>query len=209
MWPDWKGQDVAIVASGPSTKNAGVALLNGRMRVIAIKKSVEIAPFADVVYGCDGPWWRSVRGLPDFKGLKLAYDTGVCNEFGLQQVSIPNPKSNELLFEKIGTVGASGNSGFQALNLALQFGAKRVLLVGFDMHGRSGEHWYGRNHWAGGNNPTLDNYRRWALGFEGSAKMIADMGVQVINASPMSELKSFKKMSVEDALRAWELQIAA
>lgn len=209
MWPDWKGDSVAIIASGPSAKKAGVEFLKGRTRVIAIKKSYELAPFADVVYGCDGPWWRSVNGLKEFKGLKLAYDQSVCNEYGLQRVEIPVPKSDDLMFDKIGTVGAAGNSGFQALNLALQFGAKQILLVGFDMHGRSGEHWYGRNHWAGGNNPTHDNYRRWVKGFEGSAKTIADRGFEVINASPMSELKCFKKMSIEDALKVWGLQIAA
>lgn len=209
MWPDWTGQDVAIVASGPSTKGANVSLLKGRMRVLAIKKNIEIVPFADVVYGCDGPWWRSVRGLPEFKGLKLAYDTSVCDEFGLQRVTIPDVKSDELLFGTTGTVGAAGNSGFQALNLALQFGAKRILLVGFDMHGRSGEHWYGRNNWNAANNPTPDNYRRWVRCFENAAPKISDMGAEVINAAAFSDLKRFKKMTIEQALNHWRLNDAA
>lgn len=209
MWPDWSGETVAIIASGPSAKNSGVHLLKGKMRVIAIKKSFEIAPFADVVYGCDGPWWRSVQGLKDFKGLRLSYDRSVCTDFGIQQVTIPNAKSDDLLFEKVGTVGAAGNSGFQALNLALQFGAKRILLVGFDMHGRGGEHWYGRNNWNAANNPTTDNYRRWVRCFENAAPKISDMGAEVINTSPFSDLKRFKKMTIEQSLNYWRLNEAA
>jgi hypothetical protein len=209
MWPDWSGQDVAIIASGPSAKSAGVALLNGRMRVIAIKKNIEIAPFADVVYGCDGPWWRSVRGLPDFKGLKLAYDAAVCSEFGLQRVEIPDKKSNELLLGEVGKVGAAGNSGFQALNLAVQFCAKRILLVGFEASVRSGDHWYGRNNWNGANNPDDRLCARWCRALDDAAGVLAGLDIDVINTAPFSEVRKFKKMSIEQALYAWGLQVAA
>jgi hypothetical protein len=209
MWPDWSGQDVAIIASGPSAKSAGVALLNGRMRVIAIKKNIEIAPFADVVYGCDGPWWRSVRGLPDFKGLKLAYDEGVCSEFGLQRVEIPDKKSNDLLLGEVGKVGAAGNSGFQALNLAVQFGAKRILLVGFEASIRSGDHWYGRNNWSGANNPDDRLCARWCRAMDDAADVLEGLGIEVINTAPFSQIRKFKKMSIEQALCGWGLQVAA
>lgn len=210
MWPDWKGQDAAIIASGPSAKKASIGLLKDRVRVIAIKKCVELAPWADVVYGCDGPWWRDVRGLMNFKGLKLSWENTVCgSEYGIQKVEIPEAKSNKLLFGKIGTVGAGGNSGFQALNLAAQFGAKRIVLIGFDAHGRSGEHWYGRNAWAFANNPTEDNYRRWRASFEGSAGDLTALGIEVVNASPASDLKCFPKMSIEQTLQSWGLQVAA
>ncbi|WLA80296.1 hypothetical protein [Bradyrhizobium elkanii] len=174
---------------------------------MAIKKSVEIAPWADVVYGCDHHWWRDVRGLMDFKGLKLAYDRHVCgDEYGIRKVEIPDIYGNKLLFGQVGTVGAAGNSGFQALNLAVQFGASRILIVGFDMNG---EHWYGRNGWAFASNPTEDNFRRWRAAFDGAASDLSELGIDVINASPGSSLKAFRKMSVEQALREWGLQDAA
>jgi hypothetical protein len=209
-WPDWTGQAVAIIASGPSAKKSNVGLLRGRMPVVAIKKSVELAPWADVVYGFDHHWWRDVRGLMNFKGMKMAYDRHVCgDEYEIRKIEIPDVNGNKLLFDKIGTVGAAGNSGFQALNLTVQFGAARILLVGFDMHGRGGEHWYGRNGWAFASNPTEDNYRRWRAAFDGAATDLAAMGVEVVNTSPVSDLKGFKRMSVEQALREWGLQDAA
>jgi hypothetical protein len=204
-WPDWRGKAVAIIASGPSAKKAGVGGLKGRLPVLAIKKSVELAPFADVVYGCDGPWWRDVRGLPQFKGLKLCYDTVACDEYGLRRVEIPDKLSNKLLFGAIGKVGAAGNSGFQALNLAVQFGARKILLVGVDVHGRGGEHWYGRNGWSFANNPTEDNYRRWRAAFNAAAVDLAQCNVEVLNASPASDLTAFRKVSIAAALEEWGL----
>lgn len=204
-WPDWRGRAVAIVASGPSAKHAGAGVLKGRLPVMAIKKSIELVPFADVVYGCDGPWWRDVRGLPQFQGLKLCYDVQACDEFGLKRVEIRDKLSNRLEFAQTGKVGAAGNSGFQALNLAIQFGARRILLVGFDVHGRGGEHWYGRNGWGFANNPTEDNYRRWRAAFDGAAADIAERGIEVFNASSVSDIRSFPKMSIAAALEIWRL----
>jgi hypothetical protein len=204
-WPDWRGKACAIVASGPSAKQAGIGALKGRLPVLAIKKNVELAPWADVVYGCDGPWWRHERGLPKFCGLKLCYDVQACDEFGLRRVHIPDKLSNRLLFGQTGTIGAAGNSGFQALNLAAQFGATRILLIGFDAHGRGGEHWYGRNNWNFANNPTEDNYRRWRHAFELALHDLTERGIDVINASMSSDLKCFPKATVAAALDLWAL----
>mgnify|MGYP006935472640 CR=1 FL=1 len=205
-WPDWRGRAVAIIASGPSTGKEDAALLKGRLPVLAIKKNVEIAPFADVVYGCDFPWWRSVRGLPDFGGLKLSYAPKACDQFGCRQVFIPeHGKSDHLRFEAIGTVGGGGCSGFQALNLAAQFGAAKVLLLGFDCQDRSGVHWYGRNNWHGSGNPSGSNFQRWRRAFGNAAEQLSERGVGVINASPLTDLKCFETASVEDALARWGL----
>lgn len=209
MWPDWSEKAVAIVASGPSARKANLNLLKGKFAVIAIKKSVELAPWADVVYGCDHHWWRDVRGLMNFKGLKLAYDRSVNGaEYGIRKVEIPDILCDKLLFGCTGTVGAAGNSGFQALNLAAQFGAKRIALIGFDMHDRGGEHWYGRNNWNFASNPTEHNYRRWRAAFEGAAGDLATLGVEVVNLSAVSDLKGFKRMSIDELLQTWCLQDA-
>jgi len=204
-WPDWKDYAVAIIASGPSAKKAGVERLKGRMPVLAIKGNIELAPFADVVYGCDFPWWRSVDGLPRFKGLKLAYDPRAVDQHGCRKVEIPDKKSDRLLFDKIGTVGAGGNSGFQALNLAAQWGATGILLIGFDMHDRAGKHWYGRNTAYQTSNPDEDNFRRWRAAFDNAAPDLAARGIDVVNASPSSDLKVFRRLSVDETLAEWGL----
>lgn len=205
-WQDWRGQACAIIASGPSTKSANVSLLQNRIKVIAIKENIDLCPWADVVYGCDLHWWVHRRGLPTFKGLKIAYDCGAWTRFpDLKKIEIKNKASDQILTETAGHIGSGGNSGFQALNIAVQFGACRILLIGFDMQDRSGAHWYGRNAWTGANNPSESNFRRWRATFDNNADRLRSLGIDVINASPISHLKAFKKMSVEDALAAWGL----
>ena len=207
IWPDWTNESVAIVASGASVEPKQVACLKNRMRVIAIKKNIELAPFADVVYGCDGPWWRSVQFLPKFTGLKLSFEPTVCNaETGIAKVEIPDKHGDRLLFDRVGVVGSGGNSGFQALNLAAQFGAARILLIGFDMQG---EHWYGRNNWGQSNNPGPWNFPRWIAAFRNASVELMARNVDVVNASPISQIKGFRKQSVEETLRLWNLADAA
>lgn len=204
-WPDWTGRAVAIVASGPSTRKAGVELMHGRLPVLAIKRNVDLCPWAEVVYGCDLPWWRSVDGLPAFGGMKLAYAARACDEYGCRKIDIPDIRHDRLKFDKVGEVGAGGNSGFQALNLAVQFGAARILLVGFDMHDRGGVHWYGRNTAYQMSNPDRDNFRRWIPAFATAAKQLAERGVEVINASAGSDLTAFRKQPAAATLAEWGL----
>jgi len=203
-WPDWSGQAVAIVASGPSAKKAGAETLEGRMTVAAIKRSWELAPFAAAVYGCDLPWWRDVRGLPNFTGRKWAHNVQACDRYGLQRVKVISPE-NKMLFDETGVVGSGGNSGFHMLNLAVQLGATRVLLIGFDVHDRSGIHWYGRNIAYQQSNPTEINFRRWRAAFDLAAGQLERRGVEVLNASPISDIKGFARASVPEALERWGL----
>jgi hypothetical protein len=204
-WPDWSGKACAIIASGPSVKKADVELLKGRLRVLAIKANATIfAPWADVVYGCDYPWWRSVRGLPEFEGLKLSFEPRDLAGQGVQKIDIQRDHDN-IVLEPIGTTGNGRNSGFQALNLAIQFGANRILLLGYDCHDRGGVHHYGRNTAMGMSNPGLDNFNRWRWAFDNAAPKIAALGIDVVNTSPNSEIKAFRKQGVAETLVEWGL----
>jgi hypothetical protein len=202
-WQDWRGQYAAVIASGPSVKKEQVAQLRGRVRVLAIKRNVDLAPWADAVYGCDAHWWNSRQGLPEFKGLKLAYTSPLLMRGEIKQIHIER-EHDAILVKKPGEVGSGGNSGFQALNLAVQFGALGIMLIGFDMkpNGNS-PHWYGRNDWPGCANPMEHNYQRWQRAFDSSAPMLAELGVDVVNCSTFSALKHFRRASIADTLIGW------
>lgn len=110
-----------------------------------------------------------------------------------------NKHSDVLELVKIGTVGWAGNSGFHALNLAVQFGAAKIILLGFDMTIAHGVHWHGK-HPAGMNNPNERNVARWRRCIDAAAAPIAAMGIKVINASAISALANYPKMSLQEAL---------
>lgn len=212
-WKDWRGQAVAIIASGPSAKKVGVDKLKGRLPVLAIKENVDLCPWADVVYGCDRAWWKHRKGLKDFGGVKIAHDPRVRGDFpDVNLITIPKVKErgqdrycNDLLIDVPGTIGGGCNSGFQAINLAVQFGAIRILLTGFDMHVRGEVHWYGKNTWQGGHNAGDSDMKRWRGYLDVAAEKMRRLGIDVVNASPHSALACFRKMSIDDALSAWGL----
>jgi len=203
-WPDWRGDCAAIVAGGPSLKGFDLSPLKDRIHTIAIKVAIDLCPWAEVVYGCDAPWWVSRNGLPKYKGIKLYH--------GIQANQYPNMRrveieigSDTMLVDKPLKIGNGGCSGFQALNLAVQFGITDVILIGYDLHERGGVHWYGRNKWNQANNPMGSNYNRWRKGFETAKPSLTNLGVTVINASLGSELKCFPIKSLEDTMREWGL----
>lgn len=72
------------------------------------------------------------------------------------------------------------------------------MLLGFDCAARAGQaHWFG-NHPAG--LQIRQNYSRWIESFSELARDLLAEGVEVINCSPVSALKCWPKMSVEEAL---------
>lgn len=190
MYPDWRGCTAVIVASGPSAKEVPLEFARGKAKFIAINESYRLAPWSDVLYACDGAWWRLHKGLPDFTGLRLTEDQRASDEFGIRRVKVARGCDRFLYGE---AVGDGGNSGFQALNLAIQFGASRVLLVGYDMSLSNGEHWHGR-HAANLNNPREHNISRW-LG----ARWDAPSRVEIVNCSQSSSLTAYPKQDFGEA----------
>jgi hypothetical protein len=189
--PDWFGETAIVVASGPSAKGTPLCRAWGRAKFLAVNESWRLCPWADALYACDGAWWRKNVGVPAFKGLRLTYEVAAARQFDLMRVRIARGEHAILLAGD--QVGDGGNSGFQALNLAINWGAKRILLVGYDMTLAAGEHWHGR-HPAGLNNPRQHNVRRWL-----AAEWSTPPGVEIVNCNPESALNAYPKTSFEEA----------
>lgn len=210
-WQDWRRECVAIIASGPSASKDAVQILRDRIHVIAINESWRLAPWADVLYGCDAEWWKLRAGVPEFTGLKIrgmpspasaemVRDENACRKYpDLFRVDVET--NSEDILSQPGRLGAGGNSGFQAVNLAVQFGATAILLIGFDMRG---SHWHGR-HPQPLRNPDESSFPRWRKVLDGAAGKLRSLGVDVVNASPVSALNAYPKMTTERALARWGL----
>lgn len=199
-WPDWEGQICVIVASGPSAAEAKVEQARGRAKVIAINSSIRLAPWADALYGADYAWWRSVNGMQDFPGLRITADRRAAAEWELARVEA-RQGDDRIVLDPLGTVGWGSNSGFHVLNLAVQFRCRRIILVGFDMRLDRGVHWHGP-HPRGLNNPRVSIVGRWRRAIDGAAKIIAGLGIEVVNASPVSALEAYPKMTLSEAIDA-------
>jgi len=200
-WPAWEGQTVVIVASGPSAKTMPLESAKGQARFIAINTSWKLAPWADILHACDLSWWDHVKGCPEFEGLKLTVDRKAAEKYpDVHLVNCRKP-DDRLFLEPLNTVGWGGNSGFHALNLAVQFGCRKIILVGYDMTVAAGLHWHGA-HPEGLNNPRAPNVERWRRAVDNAWHVIEPLGVKVINCSAISMLRKYPKMTLQAALEA-------
>lgn len=166
--------------------------------MIAVNNAYELAPFAEILYACDFAWWERHAGAAGFKGVKLCGDAKAARRGWAEKIKIR--RNGDLLnLTEPGTVGWGGNSGFHALNLAIQFGARRILLLGFDMRVDLGLHWHGA-HPQGMNNPSAGNAERWRRALDDLSEVIAALGVEIVNCSPVSALRNYPKLSLPEAL---------
>ena len=200
-FPDWTGETVVIVASGPSAGDVPLDFAKGRARFMAINTSWKLAPWADLLFACDAAWWGNAKGCPEFAGLKVTVDAHAAKHFPDVRVVRCRKPDDRLVVDDIGTIGWGGNSGFHCLNLAVQFGCRKIILVGFDMTIAYGIHWHGK-HPDRLNNPSNRNVERWRRAVDGAARVIAPLGISVINCSPISALTKYPKMGFEEALAA-------
>jgi hypothetical protein len=90
------------------------------------------------------------------------------------------------------------NSGFQALNLAVLAGARRILLLGFD--GKPAAD--GKAHWFGDHSrPTpVAAYPLYRQAMSAAENALAAAGVEVVNCSPGSAIDSFHKAALQEVL---------
>jgi hypothetical protein len=185
----WEGATVAILASGPSMSQR-VADSVRNVPTIAVNNCYELAPWAEMLYAADSSWWdhHAQRALK-FAGLKVTCHESVTYRAvnWLRQSGVegfdPDPKM----------IRTGGNSGYQAIHVAIQAGAKRVLLFGYDMHGT---HWFGK-HPSPLRNTDPQSYEVWVSRFSG----LIGHGAEIINCTPGSAITCFPKMTLEEALQ--------
>ncbi len=199
-WPDWRGETVVIAASGLSQRVEDIQFARGRSKVMAINNTWQPAPWADVLYACDGAWWKcedlgyGQHALREFGGLLVS---GHSNVPGTRHIAV-NTVNDELYPGS--TFGGGGNSAFQAINIAVLWGADRILLTGVDCM-NPGEHWHGPHTnikpLVNSRQSTMDN---WKKAFSTVAPLLAARGVEVINCTRQTALECFPRAKMEGVL---------
>lgn len=200
-FPKWPDETCIVVASGPSAKDVPLASAKGKARFIAVNRSVQLCPWADVWYACDYDFWKHSLGGPLFEGLRMSIDIRACREWPEIHHLACNKVTDIAILEPSGAVGWGGNSGFHALQIAVQAGCKKVLLVGMDATLKYGKHWH-EDHPLGMHNPRSNSVYRWARAIDRAADQINKLGVKVINCSSISSLRAYQKMTFTEAMEA-------
>jgi len=91
------------------------------------------------------------------------------------------------------------NGGYQAINLAYLFGAKKIILLGFDM--KLGED--KKSHWHGNHPGALNKdmpIKTWIKNFWKLAEDLKSENIEIINSTRDTALECFNKIKLEVAL---------
>lgn len=226
----WEDGDVWILGGGPSiTAQFGIpdsvvdSVIKGTSpasvyspymsclhdkHVIGINVAYLIGDWIDMVFFGDvGFFLKHEQKLAEFPGMKVS-----CHPRADRYEWIKyTPKDNSHprgISDNPKMVSWNSNSGAAAISIAANAGARRIILLGFDMKldGDNKQHWhdlYGKI--ANQNKKDLKRHNRTPFerhlrGFEDINKDARRRGIEIINACPDSAIKQFPKMSLKELL---------
>jgi len=167
--------------------------VRGKARVIAINSTYKLALWADVLYACDAKWWKKYKGAPEFRGLRFALTSQSGIWPGVRVLK--NTGTAGLETNPMG-LKTGRNSGYQAVNLAYHLGAKRILLLGYDMGYTNARH----QHWHEADFPGSSPYAQFRQSFETIVQPLKAAGIELVNCSRETALTCVPRMALEQAL---------
>ena len=192
----WDKETVYIIGGGPSLQGFNFNHLLGS-NVIAINKAIFYYQMAQVLYWTDCRFYTWYKNdIDNFKCSKYTIkpQSNYASDVKLLKRGVAHG-----LEESNDTLAHGNNSGYAAINLAYHLGAKRIILLGYDM-GRDGE----KSHFHDGypSRPTRDGVysEQFLPMFQSLNESLKKKGVNVMNASPYSRLQVFPKITHEQAL---------
>lgn len=211
--PGWERGATTIIASGPSLTLSDVQYAFYRSEhVIVINSSWRICPQADLLYGADRAWWADPRTAPaadEFAGERWTCSIGFGTppnwaegEPQKRGIKCIDAISDQRLVSLNSALIATGsNSSFQAMNLAVLFGSRKIVFLGLDLSSNEAGETHHHNYPPEFVRTTAVGYESMMRAFNAAAPQLERIGVEVINASRRSALRCFPRMAIEDAIR--------
>ena len=192
----WEGETVYILGGGPSLIDFNFKGLLGS-KVIAINKGIYAYPAAQVLYWTDSRFYTWYKNdIDQLNCLKYTIKTGPQYTDDIQILRKGRAHGLE---EPKDTLAHGNNSGYAAINLAYHLGAKRIILLGFDMT-NDGKLTHFHDGYPTRGTGDRVYHDKFLPGFKSLAASLKQKGVAVLNASPYSRLQDFTKISLEAAL---------
>jgi hypothetical protein len=166
----------AVLATGPSMSVELARSVMHKCAVVVVSDAYKLAPWADAMVSADRAWW--VANPEAHKMLCPKY----CG------FTIDTPPGVKKLDDAI----SGSNSGLLGIKVAISKGAKRVLLLGFDMGG---------SHYFGPHQPPLKNTKpeRFNIFIE-QFRRYRPKDVSIINCTPGSKLDAYPMKALDACL---------
>ena len=183
------------VASGPSLtveqcEQVAAAQSAGKCHVLVVNDNWRRLPNADVLYAADGKWWN--RYWPEiesgFHGECWTQDADAAKRYGL---CFMRSQGKPGLSRDPTVIHGGQNSGYQAIGLVYHFGARKIILVGYDMM-REGGKKNGKAHWFGNHPQGFGNAihpQSWAPHYVRLGADLQSEGVTIVNCTITTALQ--------------------
>lgn len=223
----WEDGDVWILGGGPSvTTQFGIPdavvqqVLNGtsplsvyspymeaihNKHVIGINVAYMIGNWIDMVFFGDGGFFVAHKhGLAAFPGLRVTCHNGASRESWVKFLQRDGRRPRGISTAP-NLVSWCGNSGAAAISIAVHAGARRIILLGFDMrlNNTAYQHWHDVYH----KGPANDDRKRRKLpfhrhlaAFPAIAEDAKRLGIEIINCCPDSAIEQFRKCTLKDLI---------
>ena len=196
----WTGGTAFIIGGGPSLKNFDWGLISSE-KIIGINDAYRLGPFIDFNCFGDTAWYRKHQG-------DLKYATATIVGITAQPLLKKNHSSVKWMrrqqrhyTDAPGEIGWYNNTGMSGICLAIQLGATKIRLLGFDMKldGETGE-----NNWHINkiNSPNAGVYPRFMAGGRKLKNQLDELHpeVEILNCNPDSAMDVWPKVRLEDVL---------
>lgn len=191
----WPGATCYILGGGPGLARVSLEQLHKR-RVIAVNNAYQLGDWIDVMFYGDCRWltWHE-KALLDFPGLKVTACDSHKDKPGIKAVKRRNSPLG--ITKEANRLNWNLNSGACAISLAVRFGVKKIVLLGFDMRIVDD-----KTNWHDGHqdSPNKNPYQRFLKPFPAIARDLEKLGVECINATPGSALDIFPIVEPESVL---------
>lgn len=173
---------------------------------IGINAAYKLGDWLDIVFWGDSSFWKDNEDdLLSLKKALLVTCMRTDAELPRRVKHLKKSAHRYGVCEEKNSVSWNYNSGAAAINLAMHLGARRIILLGFDMSTdtNQNQHWHKEYK----NDTSVEQtFARHLRGFPHIQKAALDWGVEIINASPNSAINAFPKMTLKKAMKILPIQ---
>lgn len=187
---EWGPDEVCFVlCSGESIGQQAETIKRLSGRFVAVKHAVVLRPDADVLFMAGDEHAEGPVFVKQFTGTYAIVRSKPYRGLPDTVKRVTRTKNHEQLCELTDHV-CGYDSGTSAINVAYHFGARTIVLLGYDM---TGGHFCKHPL----QNPPADHFRRHMGPLTRLNEDARAKGVRIVNCSPISAVTAFEKQPLE------------
>ena len=169
--------------------------------VIGVNMAYQLGDWIDIVFfGDKGFFLKNKEGLGGLNNIRVGCVPRVKDIDWIKYTSKDKDKTKGITTSP-NKIAWNGNSGGAAINLAVQLGAKQIILLGFDMNvNEDNRQWWHQEYVERNEEKGKKIFARHMGCFSHIAEDAHRLGIEIVNANPDSAIKEFRKININQIL---------